>query len=83
MMHSTAGAAFWSMTLPVLWVLVLGGSVWAAVRLIRHPGQQAGRQPPSLPSPLEILERRFAAGEMTHEDFDEARARLREHELDI
>jgi uncharacterized membrane protein len=83
MMPSTTGTLFWSMTLPVLWILVLGGSVWAAVRLIRHPSRHARRQPPSLPSPLEILERRFVAGEIGREDFDEARARLREHDLDI
>jgi putative membrane protein len=34
-------------------------------------------------STLDILERHFAAGEITHEEFDEARARLREHELDV
>ncbi|WP_432877280.1 SHOCT domain-containing protein [Kribbella sp. CA-245084] len=80
MMHSTAGAAFWSVTVLVLWLLVMGGSAWAAVRLIRRPRRQL---PPSLPSPLEILERRFAAGEITRDDFDEARARLREHNLDL
>ncbi|WP_371402631.1 SHOCT domain-containing protein [Kribbella sp. NBC_00662] len=80
MMHSAAGAAFWSVTVLVLWALVAGGAAWAAVRVIRQPRRQP---PPSLPSPLDILERRFAAGEMTREDFDEARARLREHDLDI
>lgn len=80
MMHSAAGAAFWSVTVLVLWALVAGGAAWAAVRVIRQPRRQP---PPSLPSPLDILERRFAAGELTREDFDEARARLREHGLDI
>jgi len=45
--------------------------------------RQPPRRPPALPSPLDILERRYAAGEITREDFDEARARLREHELDV
>jgi putative membrane protein len=80
MMHSAAGAAFWSVTVLVLWALVAGGAAWAAVRVIKQPRRQP---PPSLPSPLDILERRFAAGELTREDFDEARARLREHHLDI
>ena len=61
-----------------LWVLVAGGAVWGALRLIH---QQRPR-PTSIPSPLDILERRFAAGKISREDFDEARARLREHELD-
>lgn len=79
MMHSTADAAFWSILVLVLWVVVVGGAAWAAVRMIRQPP----RRPSTLPSPLDILERRFAAGEITHEEFDEARARLREHELDV
>ena len=80
MMHSMAGAAFWSVLVLVLWVLAVGGAGWAAVRTIHQPRRQS---PPQLPSPLDILERRFAAGEITHEEFDEARARLREHHLDV
>ena len=79
MMHSTAGAAFWSITVLLLWVLAMGGAAWATIRLVRRPPQR----PPNLPSPLDILERRFAAGEMSREEFDESRARLREHELDL
>ncbi|MET9273551.1 SHOCT domain-containing protein [Kribbella sp. NPDC003557] len=79
MMHSTADAAFWSILVLVLWILVVGGAAVAAVRIIRHPQPK----PPALPSPLDILERRYAAGEITREDFDEARARLREHEIDV
>ncbi|TCC16078.1 SHOCT domain-containing protein [Kribbella sindirgiensis] len=79
MMHSTAAAAFWSIAVLVLWIAAVGGAAWAAVRMTRQPR----RRPPTLPSPLDILERRFAAGEMTHDEFDEARARLREHELDV
>jgi uncharacterized membrane protein len=80
MMHSASGSLFWSVTVLALWVLVLGGSTWVAVRVLRRPRRQP---PPSLPSPLDILERRFAAGEITRDDFDEARARLREHYLDL
>jgi len=79
MMHSTADAAFWSVLVLVLWILVVGVAPVAAVQMIRQPP----RRPPALPSPLDILERRYAAGEITREDFDEARARLREHELDV
>jgi putative membrane protein len=74
-----AGAAFWSVTVLVLWVVAVGGAAWVTVRLIMRPQ----RRPPALPSPLDILERRFASGDLTREDFDEARARLREHELDV
>jgi putative membrane protein len=79
MMHSTAAAAFWSISVLVLWIAVVGGAAWAAVRMIRQPQPR----PPALPSPLDILERRFAAGEISRDEFDDARARLREHELDV
>ncbi|MER7246890.1 SHOCT domain-containing protein [Kribbella sp. NPDC000426] len=79
MMHSTAGAAFWSVTVLVLWVVAVGGAAWATVWMTRRPRPR----PPVLPSPLDILERRFAAGEITRDEFDEARARVREHELDV
>lgn len=80
MMHSAVGAVFWSVTVIVVWILVSAAAAWVAIRLLRPRRRQP---PPTLPSPLDILERRFAAGEITREDFDEARARLREHELDI
>ena len=69
----------WILILGILWVLVAAGAVWVAVRLVR----QSRPRPASIPSPLDILERRFAAGKITREDFDDARARLREHELDL
>ncbi|HWD77379.1 MAG TPA: SHOCT domain-containing protein [Kribbella sp.] len=73
-------AGIWSVVMLVFWVALAAGAAWAAVKLIGQPRKQPPRQ---LPSPLDILERRYAAGEITREDFDEARARLREHELDL
>ncbi|TDO58769.1 putative membrane protein [Kribbella sp. VKM Ac-2571] len=80
MMHWMGGGAGWMVIGLVLWVAVIGAAVWGSVWLIHRTRPS---RPLSPPSPLDILERRFAAGEITREDFDEARARLREHELDI
>lgn len=79
-MHAMGGiAAGWIVLAATLWALAVGGVAWGAVRLInRSPPTPVG-----LPSPLDILERRLAAGLITHAEFDDARARLREHELDL
>lgn len=78
MMHSM-GSAGWMVFAGVAWLLLIGLAGWLAVRLVRPP-----RRPPvTVPSALDILERRFATGKISRGDFDEARARLREHELDI
>lgn len=78
MMHSMGSGAAWMIGAGILWVLLAGAALWGATWLIRRTPPR----PPGLPSPLDILERRFAAGKITREEFDEARARLREHELD-
>lgn len=78
LMHSTGLGVGWIIFLASLWILLAGGAVWITISLVCRPRPH----PASLPSPLDILERRFAAGKMTREDFDEARARLRAHDLD-
>ncbi|MEV0283534.1 MULTISPECIES: SHOCT domain-containing protein [unclassified Kribbella] len=79
MMHSMGAGMGWLVFGLVLWALAVGGAVWGTVWLVHRPRPR----PAGLPSPLDILERRFAAGQISREDFDEARARLREHEVDI
>ena len=76
MMNSTGTG--WIIAVMALWILLLGGATWATIYVVFRPRHR----PAQLPSPLDLLEGRFAAGEITREDFDEARARLREHELD-
>jgi len=78
LMHSTGLGVGWIIFLVALWILLAGAATWVTISLVVRPLPQ----PASLPSPLDILERRFAAGKMTREDFDEARARLRAHDLD-
>ncbi|MFI7063639.1 SHOCT domain-containing protein [Kribbella sp. NPDC050124] len=79
MMHSMGAGMGWMVFGLVLWALTVGAAAWGTFWFLHRPLPRRT----SIPSPLDILERRFAAGQITREDFDEARARLREHELDI
>ena len=54
----------------LFWIVVVGAIVWAAVRLTNRP------QPPATPyveSPAQVLDRRFAAGELDEQQYLEAR----------
>jgi putative membrane protein len=66
--------------------MVFGVLVW--IGLVGMAGWLIGRHfvsPPDGPerreTPLEILERRYVRGEIGQDEFDEARARLREEHL--
>ncbi len=54
----------------IFWVLLI--AVFVALLLRQQPGPPAAREPAA----LEILERRYAAGEISTEEFEERRARL-------
>jgi uncharacterized membrane protein len=81
MLHDEIGANLgWILLGLTVWLAAIGGAVAVTVRAVRKPPP---RPKARVPSPLDILERRFAAGDITREDFDEARARLRELEIDL
>ena len=69
-MHGDVGAG-WMVLMMVLMVLFWGAIIFGVVWLIR--GVARGGSPPgkhvSRESPVEILERRFADGEITAEDY--------------
>jgi putative membrane protein len=57
----------------LFWIVVIGGVVWAVVTLL--PGSRAGtRGQPETPE--EILDRRFALGELDAEQYRRAREEL-------
>ena len=56
----------------ILWLLVIVLLVVVLIRVI--PGRFNSR--PSEPTALEILKRRYAAGEISTEEFDQRKARL-------
>ncbi len=68
------GWAGWLMML-LFWALVIGVIIWviqSAARTARHPDSG----PRSAETPLDILKRRYASGEITKEQFDEMRRNL-------
>ena len=80
MMHDAGGQnVIGIVVFLAIWLTLIAAAVGVGIHFLRP----RRTPPPSLPSPLDILERRFAAGELDRDEFDEARARLREHQLDL
>lgn len=65
----------WMMLMPFLWIALLGLIVWAVIRLAQRPSAGAPGTPRH-ESPQEILDRRFAAGEIDAETYQRARDTL-------
>lgn len=71
------GMGWWMIVMTLLWVGLIAAVVWAVVRLLPdRSGRDRGE--PHRESPREILDRRFASGEIDAVAYDEARARLAE-----
>lgn len=81
MMYWDGGWA-WMAFIPLLWIVLIGLVVWAVVHLTRHP---AGRRDGTdrgwtlRETPEEILDRRFASGEIDADAYNEARKHLAAH----
>ncbi len=57
------------------WVLVIGGGVWLVVTLARGSQNTPGAQVTSQ-TPLDILEARYAKGEISKEQFEQMKRDL-------
>ncbi|MDQ0939332.1 SHOCT domain-containing protein [Streptomyces sp. V1I1] len=82
MMYWDGGGWVWMALMPVLWIALIGLVVWAVVRLTQHSaGRHDGMGPwlPQKETPEEILDRRFASGEIDADTYSEARKRLAAH----
>jgi putative membrane protein len=58
----------------LLWVVVIGAIVWAAAALL--PGNRRGGHSGARESAREILDRRFASGEIDADQYRKAREEL-------
>ncbi|MFJ6751745.1 SHOCT domain-containing protein [Streptomyces sp. NPDC091266] len=83
---SGGGPGPWIFFVPVIWALVIFGVVTVLRRTVwRHggPGRQFGghRSAPrgDTPTPIEVLGRRFAAGEIDEEEYWSRLSVLEEH----
>lgn len=78
-MHGGAGGS-WGWTsmagMGLIWILLLVAVVFAAFRLAGPRGSDGG-EPPAEDTPLKILERRYARGEIDREEFEQRRRDLR------
>jgi putative membrane protein len=67
-------APVWMMLMPVLWIGLIVLIVWAVVALVRGGRREAGEG--GRQSPEEILDRRFALGEIDAEEYQQAKGIL-------
>lgn len=77
MMYGYGAGWVWMAVMPLVWVTLLAAIVWAVLRLSQHP-QGGEHGPQQRETPLEILDRRFARGEIDADAYTQARARLLE-----
>lgn len=65
----------WMVVMPVLWIALTAMVVWAVVKVAQRPANPASG-PPRRETPQEILDRRFASGEIDADAYVQAKAHL-------
>jgi putative membrane protein len=78
MMYGYGPGMGWMILMSIIWIVVIGAVVWAAVRIAQTTsGANRGRESrETRETPEEILARRFASGEIDAAAYDAARDRL-------
>lgn len=61
----------------IFWLVILGVIVWLAVTLINRSTGPKYREYKTKDTPLDVLRRRYARGEISKEEFREMKAELR------
>jgi putative membrane protein len=78
MMYDGNGGWVWMTFIPVIWLALIGLTVWVVIRLTQGPsGHDHGRNRRETPD--EILDRRYASGEIDTQTYTEAREHLAGH----
>lgn len=73
----------WSLVVLLAFIGLNVGAVAAAVYFVRSMNRPSSRPARPVLSALDLLERRLATGEISTEEFDDARARLRDQSWSI
>ncbi|MEV7389733.1 SHOCT domain-containing protein [Streptomyces sp. NPDC091215] len=85
MMYWDGGGWAWMAFMPLLWIVLIGLAVWAVIRLTHGPSGGAGGRGETWEgrerreTPEDILDRRYASGEIDTDTYTEARERLAAH----
>jgi putative membrane protein len=80
-MMNCCGGVAWPMMLGAwvgmtLWILLLAGLIWGLLRWLGGRPWHRPMTPPREPSAQDILEQRYARGEIDHSTFEQMRERL-------
>jgi putative membrane protein len=80
MMSMMWGYGFLMLVFVTFWIILIAVAIWALIRWLggrrmTPPGQPSYHSPEGL-SALEILQQRYARGEIDHETFEQMRERL-------
>ena len=70
------GFGFGGIFMIIFWIVIIGLGVWLVSSLVSRTNSQPPSNLPSAESPLDILKKRYARGEITKEQFDEMRRDL-------
>lgn len=73
MMDGTGGGFMWFVW--IFGVIIIGLIIWAVIFVV-NKNQNNNQSKPSNETPLEILRRRYAKGEITDEEFNEKKKNL-------
>jgi putative membrane protein len=73
----SAGAWWWMGGMMIFWIALIGIGIWLVVRLTDRRGEQHFKTE----SPRAILDRRFAGGDLSAEQYAEARRLLESQAL--
>lgn len=74
-MHGFGFSPWWGILIPLFWILLFAGIALLAVSLLRQ-GRITGFGPGGSSRALEILQERYAKGEITREQYEEMRRDL-------